>query len=232
MPLLQANTLFKQVISKIITHVGELLAKNPVNYIYLVGGFAESKMLQKSVKVAFEKRGLHVIVPMRPQLMVVKGAVLFGLRKGSTIQSRLARYTYGFDSSQEYDASNKEHTGRPTFIGSRTPGEHVIMVSGCFNSLVQKGSKISVSQKVESQDMFPHHDAQTEVAFTLYSTDATNAKWIDGMTRIGAVTVPCIWGQKSRVAMSFGNTEVTATATNRITGHVTNATIKYNFNSL
>ena len=109
MSVLQMSSFYKKIVSKIVQQVKELVAENPVNYIYLVGGFAESKILQSSIKGHFEKLGLHVIVPMRPQLMVVKGAVLFGLRKGSTIQSRVARYTYGFDCANQYDENNAEH---------------------------------------------------------------------------------------------------------------------------
>jgi hypothetical protein len=63
-------------------------------------------MLQNRVRVEFETPSQHVIVPLRPELMVLKGAVLFGLQKGRTIQSRVARYTYGFDCEYEYDQTN------------------------------------------------------------------------------------------------------------------------------
>jgi len=56
MPLVQATSLFKKVIDKIIHLVKELLVEKPMQYIYLVGGFAESN------------RDLRVIVPMRPQV--------------------------------------------------------------------------------------------------------------------------------------------------------------------
>ena len=68
MPLVQATSLFKKVIDKIIHLVKELLVEKPMQYIYLVGGFAESKMLHKRVVAEFESRDLRVIVPMRPQV--------------------------------------------------------------------------------------------------------------------------------------------------------------------
>jgi len=69
MPLVQTLSLFKRVMDKIIHLVKELLAeKKPMQYIYLVGGFAESKMLHKRVVAEFKSRDLRVIVPMRPQV--------------------------------------------------------------------------------------------------------------------------------------------------------------------
>jgi molecular chaperone DnaK (HSP70) len=114
----QMCSFFDPIVDKTVRHVKDLLnepcnSANPVKYIYLVGGFAESEILQSRVRGEFEGRyGLHVIVPMRPQLMVVTGAVLFGLQKGSTIQSRVARYTYGFEVLNEYDEKNPEHKQR------------------------------------------------------------------------------------------------------------------------
>ena len=66
MPLLQALHLFTNVIGKIVHKVSALLQQHPVQYIYLVGGFAESKMLQMRVKPAFEQQGRRVIIHMRP----------------------------------------------------------------------------------------------------------------------------------------------------------------------
>jgi hypothetical protein len=85
MSVLQMSSFFKKIVSKIIEQVKKLVAENPVNYICLFGCFSESKILQNSIKVQFENlsnvQRLHVIVPMRPKIMVVKGAVLLGLRR-------------------------------------------------------------------------------------------------------------------------------------------------------
>jgi hypothetical protein len=105
MPQAQMCSFFEENMCKIVDHVKQLVAENPVHYIYVCGGFGECKMLQNTVKVEFQTPSQHVIVPLRPDL-VLKGAVLFGLQKGSTIQSRVARYTYGFDCEYEYDHTN------------------------------------------------------------------------------------------------------------------------------
>jgi len=233
MPLVQASCLFKTVISKIITHVRDLLDENPVRFVYLVGGFAESKILQKRVKTEFENAGLHVIVPMRPQLMVVKGAVIFGLRKGSTIQSRVARYTYGFSTAEPYNPSNVQHLRRRVH-DVKEHGQNVKYVYDHFTPIVKQGTTIRASETHEKQHFRALGDDATTITFQLYTSTSPSAKFVDEpcMKRIGEVSVPCLSGQLSSVLMSFGSTEITATALNERTLETRKARLKYNFNSL
>ena len=187
MPLLQASHLFKKVIAKITQKVSELLHQHPVQYIYLVRGFAESKLLQMRIRQAFEQPGRRVIVPMRPQLMVVKGAVLFGLQKGVAIQSRMARYTYGFGTSVRYDSSNEEHVKR----GSEGVVSDGVMTGyvriNAFRPLVKQGTLIRVSDTHQAEGFRPREDTQTSVGFELYATlnptakliHKVSTKWVD-----------------------------------------------------
>jgi molecular chaperone DnaK (HSP70) len=237
MPKAQMCSFFNPIVDKTVRHVKVLLnacnSANPVKYIYLVGGFAESEILQSSVKIEFEGRyGLHVIVPMRPQAMVVTGAVLFGLQKGSTIQSRVARYTYGFEHLTQYDEMNPEHKQRFHLTSLKnTPNGKIRYITGVFKALVQQGSKICVSEKHTEEGYTPVDIGQTKIAFHLYSSSSPTSRWVDdaGMTKIGQVTMNCVWGQSSSISMSFGNTEIMATATNETTR---NTTVKWDFNSL
>lgn len=49
-----------------------------VRFVFLVGGFAESAMLQKAVQRALG-RSCRIIIPHDVGLTILKGAVLFGL---------------------------------------------------------------------------------------------------------------------------------------------------------
>ena len=194
-------------------------------------------MLQMRVKIDLQlaNPGLHVIVPMRPQLMVVKGAVLFGLQKGSAIQSRVARSTYGYGALIRYDASNPEHIRRGT---QERDGKTYVAVNQ-FRCLVEQGSKIQVLDTHTGRGLRPASVDQTSVTFKLYSALPRDPyrprhKFVDemGITCIGQVSVPCIHGQTSEIAMSFGNTEIKAKAKNETTGIECQADIKYDFSSL
>lgn len=67
-----------------------------LQYIFLVGGFAESTRLQKSLRDAFGER-VTILVPEEASLTVVKGAVAFG-HDPSAICQRICRFTYGVGS--------------------------------------------------------------------------------------------------------------------------------------
>jgi hypothetical protein len=171
---------------------------------------------------------------MRPQLMVVKGAVLFGLQKGSAIQSRVARFTYGLGVGVRYDPLNHEHVRRG-FQWHKNNGEKVQYVKTTgFSVLVNKGDQVRVLEKHSSHGYNVIDDDHTAVTFSLYSTTNSTAKFVDeiGMKRIGSVILPLVKGQSADVELSFGNTEILATATNANTGAVRDAQINYNFDNL
>ncbi len=64
-----------------------------IEYLFLVGGFAESPMLQYEIRRAFSSI-LKVIIPQDVSLTILKGAVLFGLDP-TIVNVRRSRLTYG-----------------------------------------------------------------------------------------------------------------------------------------
>lgn len=73
------KTLFDDICKQIVDYLNDLFmvaALKDVSCILLVGGFAESLMLQSAIKEAFEDK--NVIIPKEAGLAVLKGAVLFG----------------------------------------------------------------------------------------------------------------------------------------------------------
>jgi len=71
----------------------------------MVGGFSESPYLKASVKGKFEKDGLTILVPKRPQVSVIRGACMFGLNPRS-ITSRI--YSQLFDNASFKSSSSHE----------------------------------------------------------------------------------------------------------------------------
>jgi len=70
-----------------------ILEKVPeIDYIILVGGFSESRLISESL--AKEFKDYNVICPSAPSVAVVKGAVVFGMRP-QIIYSRKSRFTLG-----------------------------------------------------------------------------------------------------------------------------------------
>merc|ERR1719471_585927 len=91
------DKLFNPILEQIIAHVEQLLTYPKVKdtkHIFVVGGFAESQILQNALYELGKRRNICVTIPLRPGLGVVMGAVMFGLAP-ERITSRSSKYTYG-----------------------------------------------------------------------------------------------------------------------------------------
>mmetsp|Transcript_13369 Transcript_13369/g.31322 ORF Transcript_13369/g.31322 Transcript_13369/m.31322 type:complete len:586 (-) Transcript_13369:405-2162(-) len=232
-PLSKIQNFFRPVVEKIVKHVSDLLERTPVDYILLVGGFAESKFLMHRVKNAFENDNTRVVVPLRPSLAVVRGAVSFSLGKGQQIQSRLARYTYGVDQSREFDLSRfPEQTSREvqTYVVNNQSKQHV---DDHFVSLVDEGQRVEPGHIAKYQ-FIPASDSQTQVTVNIFVSTRPDAKFTDeeGVSMIGSVTVPMTRGQGGDLHLGFGSTEIEATCVNTTTGKRNRTTINYKFSNL
>ena len=59
---------FAPVLRNITRHVDRLVSSHRIDYIFVVGGFAESKVLQETLKFNFEACDRRIVVPTRPSL--------------------------------------------------------------------------------------------------------------------------------------------------------------------
>ena len=64
-----------------------------ISHLFLVGGFAESSLLQEEIRSAFSE-SLMVVIPQGLGVAVLKGAVMYGLDP-AVITTRRAKLTYG-----------------------------------------------------------------------------------------------------------------------------------------
>ena len=88
--------LFNPVLDDIISHLSNLFAKpelSGVQFEFLVGGFADSAVLQERIKKHFGHT-YRILVPQYASHAVVQGAVMFG-QKPDTFGSRIMATTYG-----------------------------------------------------------------------------------------------------------------------------------------
>mmetsp|Transcript_6588 Transcript_6588/g.7336 ORF Transcript_6588/g.7336 Transcript_6588/m.7336 type:complete len:102 (-) Transcript_6588:358-663(-) len=74
-----------------------------INYVFMVGGFSESPYLKSVIKETFEREDLHILVPRRPQVSVIRGACMFGINPRS-ISSRISKKTYGINTLTTFDS--------------------------------------------------------------------------------------------------------------------------------
>ena len=106
--------MFDTVVNKIIQLIrGQLYTDNSCSAIFLVGGFSESKYLQRRIKKAFQHRIKHISVPQQPIAAVARGAVKYGIYK-RCIRNRVLKYNYGKFGLRKYKDSDPIHMMRPS----------------------------------------------------------------------------------------------------------------------
>ncbi|GLD68315.1 uncharacterized protein AKAME5_001962700 [Lates japonicus] len=98
------RSFFDESLNGITESLREILGKDlSIEFILLVGGFAESKILRRHIDDQFGRQ-CKVLCPFRAQEAVVKGAVKFG-RNPEVVASRKSAFTYGIAVSEEFDES-------------------------------------------------------------------------------------------------------------------------------
>lgn len=88
---------FRPVLDKILGEIDVLLNNEDLqglNYLLLVGGFADSDVLRHEIKRKVKSKGINLIVPKHAASVVQKGAVEYGLDP-AIISTRRARQTIG-----------------------------------------------------------------------------------------------------------------------------------------
>ena len=203
-----------------------------VRYIFLVGGFAESKALQHRAKHELENGDRRVFVPPRPGLAVVKGAVMLGLGASKRFASRLAKRTYGVRCCTTFDPRNPDHAGRET-IERLDRGIPTTDLVDKFERIVARGTRIPVREVHQSARMRTVGTGKAELDCTLYlyATEAENPRWVTdpGVAKIGEIRYKARPQDRIRVELRFGAAEIGATVVNRATGAQTPTTIQYDF---
>ena len=204
--------LFVPVIEDIKKHLSSL-QRNPqlskLKTMLLVGGFADSSLLQKEIKGEFS-RNFRVLIPNHAAIAVVQGAVMFG-KKPSKITERVVRTTYGAACSRKFIQG--VHREEKKFVA-----DGIENCSNLFNLFVRENATIRTGQTI-TRIYSPLRATDSIISLDFYASSNPDAEYVTDpeMTKIGSVTVqsPDTWKGRDReikVSMYFGRTEITATA--------------------
>ncbi|ERE69761.1 heat shock protein 12B [Cricetulus griseus] len=225
------NELFQPTVSGIIQHIEMLLARpevQGVKLLFLVGGFAESAVLQHAVQTALGTRGLRVVVPHDVGLTILKGAVLFGQAPG-VVRVRRSPLTYGVG------VLNR-------FVPGHHPPEKLLVRDGrrwctdVFERFVAAEQSVALGEEVR-RSYCPARPGQRRVLINLYCCAAEDARFITdpGVRKCGALSLelePEDTGtspnrREIRAAMQFGDTEIKVTAVDVSTNRSVRAAIDF-----
>ena len=226
------KSLFDPVINGIVSHMRGLFSRpalKNVSCLFMVGGFAESVILQEAVKTAFSSR-CSILVPNYAGIAVVQGATMFG-QKPTVVTSRVMATTYGFEVHRNFDP--KVH-----------PPEKKVIVEGIakckdvFDVIVKENDAVNVGE-TKRFIRYPLYSNQKSVSFLFFTSTDPNVKYITDPSvgpSIGSVSVesPDTSKGKNRdieLCLFFGGTEIKATAIDKASGNVATASLDFLNNS-
>ncbi|XP_061693827.1 heat shock 70 kDa protein 12A isoform X4 [Syngnathoides biaculeatus] len=222
------NSLFKPTIDHIIQHLNELFEKpevSDIKFLFLVGGFAESALLQQAVQNMLQGRS-RIIIPHDVGLTILKGAVLFGLDP-SIIKVRRSPLTYGVG------VLNR-------FVEGKHPPEKLLVKDGTcwctdvFDTFIAADQSVALGEMVK-RSYTPAKPSQQVIVIHVYCTEKESVGFISesGVKKCGSLRLD-VSGTEStaprreiQTLMQFGDTEIRAMAVDVSTGRTVKASIDF-----
>ncbi|KAH3716331.1 heat shock 70 kDa protein 12B-like [Dreissena polymorpha] len=205
--------MFNESKNQTLAHVEGLLRKwelRGVKKLLLVGGFAESHVLQEAFRSKFGS-AYEVMVPQQPDLAIVKGAVIYGHQPHS-ICSRKSPYTYGISTSIRFDPM--KHAPMHKSIGGR--GEE--KCEDIFKPFVKRGESLEQGHKTPEQSFTAPNPGDHQVTVEIYRSDKDIPPiYVTECTKVGDLVLKLTNVDPNEkalivVQMSFGGTEVSVEA--------------------
>ncbi|MED6283765.1 Heat shock protein 12B [Characodon lateralis] len=209
-----------------------------VRFLFLVGGFAESPMLQKAVQKALG-RTCRIIIPHDVGLTILKGAVLFGLDP-TVVRVRRCPVTYGVG------VLNR-------FVGGRHPRDKLLIKDGrewctdIFDRFVFVDQSVALGEVVR-RSYTPARVGQQKIIINIYCSATDDITYISdpGVRKCGTITLdlpessalPGAVGEAGaavagperreiRATMQFGDTEIKVTAVDIMSNRSVRASIDF-----
>ncbi|KAL4009154.1 hypothetical protein ACER0C_003006 [Sarotherodon galilaeus] len=210
------RSFFAESLKGITDSLREILKKDlHIEYILLVGGYAESQILRQHVIHQFGDQ-CKVLCPFRPQEVITKGAVQFG-RNPAVVAFRKSALTYGVSVYEKFDKFQHRINKKYTVDGKD-------FCRDIFRKLVEEGEDVGWDETRE-YIFHPIEEHQTSMDMAFYCTDSKYPKYVDdcAVKEIGYfhVDMPLTEGgrnRKVRLEITFGTTEIRATGTDILTG--------------
>ncbi|KAM9466297.1 heat shock 70 kDa protein 12A isoform 4-T4 [Clarias gariepinus] len=224
------NALFKPTIDHIIQHLKELFERpevTDIKFLFLVGGFAESPLLQKAVQDMLQGQS-RIIIPHDVGLTILKGAVLFGLDP-SVIKVRRSPLTYGVG------VLNR-------FVEGKHPPEKLLVRDGTrwctdvFDTFISADQSVALGETVK-RSYTPAKPSQQVIVIHVYCSERERVGFISdaGVRKCGTLRLD-VSGTESpapgvrreiQTLMQFGDTEIRAMAIDVATNRTVKASIDF-----
>ncbi|CAH1784619.1 unnamed protein product [Owenia fusiformis] len=213
----------KQAIGNVLNHPD----CKDIRYMFLVGGFAESPLLQYELKHEFEHL-LKIIIPQDVGLTILKGAVLFGMDPG-VVSVRRSRMTYGVGVLNRF---NKDKHPKDKKISK----DGTDWCTDVFDKFVKCDQSVGLGDTV-LRCYTPAKPGQKSSVINIYSTDKDNVKFITdpSVKKCGTLVLDLEEDQYAtlprrreiQTRMIFGGTEIKVSALDVATGKCVKSSIDF-----
>ena len=164
------KSFFREAIDGVIKCLEDILnieSCADLSNIIMVGGFSESKLIQRSLRDKFKSH--RFLIPDEPGLAVLKGAVYFG-HIPNGISRRVSRYTYGVQICRKFKKEDPE--SRKIVLG----GSERCM--GVLHPIIRRGERIEAGKEyLHSFQAFKNRDGKFKCGF--YVSDKREPKFVD-----------------------------------------------------
>lgn len=202
---------FADPVKELITYVKKILDEKKmqkVGTVLLVGGFAESSLVQVEMKNQIKSH--QISIPNEPGLVVLKGAVRFG-HIPDIVSSRIMPFTYGIAVTKAYDEA-KHPVTKMVMINNKKKVENI------FDVFVRVGEEVRIGQEINRSDFTPNYMQRSCVRVFTSSKQTPEYVTDEGCSRLGMMTIEHPEGdtfedKKLDVTFVFGDTELLVRAT-------------------
>ncbi|GMH40995.1 hypothetical protein BSKO_08905 [Bryopsis sp. KO-2023] len=211
------KSFFMGPVQAIVSKVADVIDKNKLaqrglKYVVLAGGFANCRLLQDGMREQFGGQSFQVLVGNQPDLLIVKGAAIFGTRPHDVVEVRKSRYTFGVGCAILYDDRIPEHVDHESAKFQDDDGKVRIRI---FDIHGRKGSDIGVGRRTPRHVYVPKVPNQETIEIQVLATQAESVFLADeeGVIVLGKGEVPIdntlkFNDRMAVVEFSFGTTEI------------------------
>nr|XP_022295601.1 heat shock 70 kDa protein 12A-like isoform X2 [Crassostrea virginica] len=200
------KSFFQEATDGIIKCIADVLKHDScakVSDIIMVGGFSESRVIQRSLKKKFNS--FRFLIPDEPVLAVLKGAVYFG-HLPNAISIRVARYTYGVQICPKFKPGDPED--KKIILGGSE------RCKGVLHPIVRRGDRIQAGRGYRHYFFPLENEEKFNCGF--YVSEQREPKYVDdiGCRRLGSLTIEIPNTKQDKLpkieeTFIFGETELT-----------------------
>ena len=233
LPSRVVNSFFSASIKRIGTCLEDLKNNDAIrtlSYVVLVGGFSSSPLIASTVKDKFHRDGCAVITALRPDVAIVRGAVLFA-NNAAVFHTRKARLTYGVKVFGHYNKNDPGHVEHfPKHKGE--PGEDGKPRIAVFSRHLVIGDDVPEDGGCQPHSYSPLRSDQPTITFNILASHLRDIRFPneDECFKLGDVTVPLgmsvpFASRSVQVQFNFGGTEFSVTGVDKATGEKKQVTL-------